>query len=550
MLGGLEPLNSTILGLFSPISIILVAGHLKDKPVKETFLCYFTYSFFITLFAFNWIVPGLINLTHLSLPITILLFLIYSVLFNLKLLFIFIGYQFFAKFVGGVWLLAGLGALADIIVYQVFPWYFGNLISGFLEIRQIASITGVYGISFLSFLLAFWVINDGLILLNYLKKGKSISPRLFGFQEGIVLRLLVVSAVLFGYYRVFTIKYPDTDKIHIGYIQPDTGIGLKENKSYDEYMAEAYIRIARLSLKLIYETKAGLDLLILPESAAPFYGTNDSEENKKNNIYSPTYHAIIAFLAKTGKQDILYNEMEWQNGVHNSATIFGREGKRKLSYHKQRLVPFGEYLPDIFSFAILRKLFPEVSDYKKGDRAVLLPITYSSMKKSETLPPLSEESLSVLSNVSEILNHWETGPAEKEALVAGLICYEGLFPELVREFYTEQRKPDFIVNIVNDSWFGNYLENYQHSGAAKLRAVENGTYFIRITLGGISSVTGPLGEMIERDTLIHEIGAYHFQIPVNSKIPTIYSRFGNTIIYLIIISSFLLGYFFKKSGQN
>ncbi|MCB1176295.1 MAG: hypothetical protein KDK36_01840, partial [Leptospiraceae bacterium] len=466
-----------------------------------------------------------INLTHLSLFFAIIGFFIYTFIFNLKILFLF----FIIKFIEtkfpkiSIWVIASIATLTEIFNYQLFPWYYGNLLSGSDSLKQICAVFGIFGLSFISFLGAY-------ILLELLKLGKSKleKPNEFSFfrKENILILTTLTIIFVYGWLRVNFTIFPETEFVNIGIVQPNTAIGLKEKKSDTEFVSRAYIKLARYSLKAIYDTKGLLDLLILPESAAPFYGTNNTLDNKMNNIYDPNFHAIIAFLAKTGKLDVLYNEMDMENGkIYNSASIFNYKGERKDTYRKRRLVPLGEYLPSFLNIPILKDLFNEVSNYSKGDKPKLLEYSYHSRKEGVYLPPINEDTLSVLNDPNKILESWEFISTSPKGLLGVLICYEGLFTEDVLDYFEMEEKPDFFVNIVNDSWFGNYLENYQHSDGAKIRAVETGRFFIRSTLGGVSSVTDPLGRKMFPDTKINTEEVLPVSIP-RVVVSTLYLKWG------------------------
>jgi apolipoprotein N-acyltransferase len=75
------------------------------------------------------------------------------------------------------------------------------------------------------------------------------------------------------------------------------------------------------------------------------------------------------------------------------------------------------------------------------------------------------------------------------------ICYEAIFPELVREFTAGGA--DLLVNITNDAWYGTTSAPYQHLAMATFRAVENGKYLVRAANTGITAVVDPRGRVLE-----------------------------------------------------
>ena len=82
---------------------------------------------------------------------------------------------------------------------------------------------------------------------------------------------------------------------------------------------------------------------------------------------------------------------------------------------------------------------------------------------------------------------------------AAFICYEAIFPDLVRRF--AGAGAELLVNITNDAWYGRTSAPYQHLAMAAFRAVENGRYLVRAANTGITAVVDPRGRVLERTTL-------------------------------------------------
>lgn len=194
---------------------------------------------------------------------------------------------------------------------------------------------------------------------------------------------------------------------------------------------------------------------------------------------------------------------------HNSLLAFGLS---KGWYHKQRLVPFGEYVP------LERQL--------RG----LIPFFDLSM--SSFLPGTSEQSLLPL-----LQRNAET---EKSYLIAPFICYEIAYPNLVRDMAKEA---DFLITVSNDAWFGDSLGPKQHMALAQMRALETQRFLLRATNTGITALVNERGRIIQqlpyeqRATLVGMAQMRHGQTP--------YMRWG--LLPLWLFSALILtGYGYRR----
>jgi apolipoprotein N-acyltransferase len=141
------------------------------------------------------------------------------------------------------------------------------------------------------------------------------------------------------------------------------------------------------------------------------------------------------------------------------------QGELGLRYHKIRLVPFGEYVPvqSILTLGgrVSAKVIKQVADFTPGEEAT-------------------------------------TGLVDGHK-VGTFICYEAIFPDLVREFAAGGA--ELLVNITNDAWYGRTSAPHQHMAQAAFRAVENGKYLVRAANTGITAVVDPHGRVLQRTGL-------------------------------------------------
>lgn len=186
---------------------------------------------------------------------------------------------------------------------------------------------------------------------------------------------------------------------------------------------------------------------------------------------------------------------------YNSIAVIGEGGGVTDIYDKHHLVPFGEYLP-----------LPQV----------LSVLGFGTFTASEGYGFSAG-----------------AGPRLLDLGAAGralpLICYEAIFPRDLRG--TE--RPDFLLHLTNDAWFGRFSGPQQALAQARFRAIETGLPMVRAANTGISAVIDPRGE-IRHSVPLGRAGAFTEVIPAASE-PTLYARFGEVGIFVLLIVLLLIG---------
>ncbi len=185
---------------------------------------------------------------------------------------------------------------------------------------------------------------------------------------------------------------------------------------------------------------------------------------------------------------------------YNSLYVVGSDGKVRAVYDKHHLVPFGEYVP--FRHFMAKIGFEKLSHFRGS---------------------------------------FDTGPGPATLHVKGmppvgpLICYEVIFP---RETVVPGDRPDWLVNITIDTWFGTTSGPYQHLAQARLRAVEQGLPLARSANNGVSAMIDPYGRLL--DTLpLDTQGVIDARLPAALP-PTLYARLGDGFVLFLGILLFLL----------
>jgi apolipoprotein N-acyltransferase len=181
-------------------------------------------------------------------------------------------------------------------------------------------------------------------------------------------------------------------------------------------------------------------------------------------------------LARESKAWIIFGTPHYAGGkAYNSIVAMSPEGEIVSRYDKQRLVPFGEYLP------FRRYLYP-----------MLKGVGYYDSEFSPGAGPR---------------------PVAADGLkLAAAVCFESTFPELIRERVLEG--PDLILLVTNDAWFGDSSVLDFHLSTAVFRAVENRKYFIQAGNTGYSALIDPYGRMLKRSE-VNRRQILTFEVPLS-----------------------------------
>ena len=232
---------------------------------------------------------------------------------------------------------------------------------------------------------------------------------------------------------------------------------------HDKWRAEYRDTIISRHRKMSATHWQNSDLIIWPEAAIPQYYQQLEPLMQQLNARASESNTTLL----TG---IPYYD-PYHRAAHNSVIALG-EGSGV--YHKQRLVPFGEYTP-------LQSLL--------GSLMTVFELPVAKMKAgSATQAPLS-------------IGQWRSRP---------LICYEIVYPALSA---AAARSSDVLITVSNDSWFGRSIGPLQHLQMAQMRALETGRYVLRGTGNGVSAIIRPDGSLaqhsqqFQRQVLVGEFRA-------------------------------------------
>jgi apolipoprotein N-acyltransferase len=181
-------------------------------------------------------------------------------------------------------------------------------------------------------------------------------------------------------------------------------------------------------------------------------------------------------------------ESEGETKYYNTALILKPDLTVK-HYFKIHLVPFGEYTPYKKIFSFISSYTHAIGDVTPGDEQKLLDY--------------------------------------EGALFGSPICFEVIFPDLVRKF--AKKGASFLVTITNDGWYGQSAAPYQHFAIAAMRAVENRRYLLRSATTGVSGIIDPYGRILSTSELMTQTFLTDMITPQTKT--TLYTQYGDVLPY-------------------
>ncbi len=421
---------------------------------------------------------------YLSIPILLLLCLVLSLyvgLFSLLFNNLYKTTRFPALLLAPV-LWVSLDLLRTYL-FTGFPWAsIGYSQYKWLSIIQISDLTGVYGVSFMVV-----AVNGALADIILYGRRMRIFPLFPAFPTllGIIIVFMgILGAVWYGYFRLNQ-KDDYASKLTVSAIQGNIDQSGKWNIDSRKSIMTIYQQLTRSALQKKPE------LVVWPETSVPFIFNSDLEpaEKLKNFVRSIDTPLLFGSVGIASEEEKNYR-------LSNAAVLMDAEGEITGTYEKIHLVPFGEYIPWMLP---LEKLVTAIGDFSPGK-------TYTVMKAGKV--PFST-----------------------------VICYEIIFPDLVRKFVNKGAK--FLVTITNDAWFGKTSAPYQHFSMAVFRAVENRVPVVRSANTGISGFIDDRGRIIRMGRLFRE-EVLTETISIRNNGTSFYTKFGNVFGYLCIVAAVMI----------
>ncbi|MGF9759942.1 apolipoprotein N-acyltransferase [Microvirga sp. 0TCS3.31] len=369
-------------------------------------------------------------------------------------------------------------------LFTGFPWNSPGMALGQnLWLMQSASLVGLYGLTFLSLCIG---AAPAVLLTGLTTRARWIAPTLAA--------AVLLGLAGFGFWRVPAEASATVPDVRLRLMQPNLPQDAKFNPRNRDAIMRHYLSLSGRPV----QNGAAPTHVIWPESAFPFLLHRD-----------PASLAQIAALLQPGSVLITGAARmdeplpgEAVGKFYNAIQVIDDQGTILGSYDKAHLVPFGEYVPKFLDAVIravgLRQFVHIPGGFEPADRRMALSIP--------GLPP-----------------------------VAATICYEAIFPG---EILSDGTRPNLILNVTNDAWFGETPGPYQHFAQARLRAVEEGLPLVRAANTGISAIVDPFGRIVDQMPLSVE-SIIDTTLPV-AEPATVYSKWGKFSLTVTLVICLML----------
>lgn len=357
------------------------------------------------------------------------------------------------------WTLAGAAAWVALEMIRArflsgFPW---NTVGAsqwqMLPLIQIASVTGIYGVSFI-------VVWTSLAMFSgVLAMFRQPTSRYVWLSE--ILLPLVAVLILFaaGTSRVRNAP-PEHDTLRATFVQP----AIPQTMIWD--MSENTNRFNQLIELTTRALTNETDLLLWPEAALPEF--NEASFAVITNLIQT--HQVWMLFGADDVVEKLNPTPGDRYDSYNAAFLFRPDGSFAGNYRKRHLVMFGEYIPLVDALPFIKWFTPITGGFTPGNRVTRFEL--------ERRPPARLDTNTPPERAEPALG------APRRIKTATLICFEDTFPHLAREYVDDDT--DFLVNLTNNGWFGNSAAQWQHAASAAFRAVENGVPLLRCSNNGLT----------------------------------------------------------------
>lgn len=520
---------------FVALAPIIYLALTQEMTLKRALTWGYLEGLFFSFFVTPWLIDTFIIYGHLPPFAAVILLFLYSIIACGRFVLFFLLTAFWKKRLsqgGGEVVLDGvfgkalyfgrlvfqnrylaltsIWGLSEILGWQLFPVLAGNLFNSNEIFIQFADLVGVRGVSLVGFFFNLAALE---IIVSLFRTRR---PTFAAFAPSAILpafapATLIKRGAIFGglllvilIYGVASKKHwqkveGQSEKINIGVVQGNSPLAFESVRSLRESLWNILEGMNDQTRQLAAEAElmqTPLSLIIWPESGVPFLSYQGTQmyyrtvEELKGDLNIPMIINDVYAFQQMGRR-VSYNNL-W----------YLEPNGESQNYQKNLLLPFGEFMPLGRYFPKIVAMFPEVSNFTPGAKKTLL--------------------------------------RTNKGLILPSICYELMTPDFTLDYFFEtDRKANMVVNITNDAWFGDSIENFQHLMISRFRAIELRLPVIRSTNSGISAYIAMSGEIIDpTKSMARENRIY--KAPIVQGAGSLFSKTGNLFFYFFIYINLLL----------
>jgi apolipoprotein N-acyltransferase len=408
---------------------------------------------------FYWITNLLMRFGHMSWPPSFALFLLLALYQGLHFgLFLYLlrRVQRRAPHLPATLVAPVLMTALELLMPFIFPWYLAITQAWVLPVIQIADLTGPLGVTFL-LMLANGMLYDLVTVWRERRAApEGATPRPLPRRALIAGSAALVFALGYGALRIHQIdaRWRAAPKVKIGVVQANIGIVQKGQAR----LAPDHLRIHQEETRKL--VGQGAELVIWPESSYPYALEREATRDW------PALHPYR--VMKDLGVPLIFGVITWSRDEkypHNSALFMEPDGRITGRFDKNYLLVFGEYIPFYEQLPAFKKWFPAASHFARGTE-----VTSFSFRD------------------------WRIGP---------LICYEDIIPAFGRRL--APLKPNLLVNVTNDAWFGATSEPYEHLALSVFRSVEHRLALVRSVNTGVSAYVDAKGKVYNKSKSVDPV---------------------------------------------
>lgn len=360
-----------------------------------------------------------------------------------------------------------------------FPWLFvGYAYTDLPFMSSFAPIGGVFLVGFVSVFVSASIVDALRGRLSYL------ALSLVGLSVGVLLHLSNVSYTT-----------PTGQKLSVSLVQGNIPQDLKWLTEYQQDTLDIYANLS--------QSEWGRDLVVWPEGAIPMF--QDEAWAFLGGVAQLAKASDTAFVTGIPYKDTAQSTAGEFPPFYNSALALGASSG---VYKKQRLVPFGEYVPLQGVFDILPELASSGLSHSAGNAdqpAILI----------------------------------------KDKPMGVAICYEVAYPETTRQ---NAKDSQFLLTISNDAWFGTSTGPHQHLQMVRMRSIETGRWFARGTNNGVTAIIDHKGKIVQSIPQF-ERGVLRGQVDMMTG-TTPFVRFGHYPLLVFVTILLVMSVIAKRQAQK